>query len=159
MPDTAPPTMAAAAAVVTTPSATTADTTMDADTNPDDAVATTTNNTNNNNNNNKNNGAPTTQPPAKPREYNPRWKGYVYIGIASLINFCSISNIPREYKRAYWVSSMCFGVVTFGLALLVLLQDRSQKCLSPFYYTKAKDGYFEGYTLALSVVWWIIGCV
>jgi hypothetical protein len=139
MPDTAAPEPPAADATSATPAAT-ADST-------EAATSTTPPN---------NNGPP---PKAKPRDYNPRWKGYVYIGIASLINFCSISNIPREYKRAYWISSMCFGVFTFALAILVLIQDRSQKCLKPFYYTKAKNGYFEGYTLCFSVVWWVIGYV
>jgi hypothetical protein len=153
MSDTAAPETAAAA---TTPAAT-----ASADTDNDtDAAA---NNNNNNNTKTKKNAAATRkQKPPKPPDYNPRWKGYVYIGIASLINFCSISNIPAgdyKYSRSYWVSSMCFGVLTFTLAILVLIQDRSHKCLKPFYYTNAKDGYFEGYTLCGCVVWWIIGYV
>jgi hypothetical protein len=94
---------------------------------------------------------------AKKAEYNPRWKGYVYILLSSLINFCSIANIPKEYRRGYWVASMIFGGFTFSFVALVLLQDRSQRCLKPFHYTKAKDGYFEGYALAFCVVWWIAG--
>jgi hypothetical protein len=110
-------------------------------------------------NNNNNNSTPQNKKKAKPHDYNPRWKGYVYISIASLVNFCSISNIPGEYERSYWVGTICFGVLTFALAILVLIQDRSQKCLKPFYYSMAKDGYFEGYTLCFTVVWWIAGYV
>lgn len=52
---------------------------------------------------------------------------------------------------------MAFGLTTFGFAVLVLIQDRSQRCLETFHFTKAKDGYFEGGTLLLCVLWWIIG--
>lgn len=52
---------------------------------------------------------------------------------------------------------MTFGLLTFAIAVLVLLQDRSQRCLEPFHFTKAKDGYMEGATLAFCVLWWIVG--
>lgn len=52
---------------------------------------------------------------------------------------------------------MAFGVVTFTLSVLILIQDRSQKCLETFHFTKAREGYFEGGTLATFVAWWIVG--
>ena len=91
-------------------------------------------------------------------EYNPRWKGYVYMAIASLVNFASISDIPRlERVQSSWVAGMAFGVSTFALSILILLHDRSQKCVTTFHYTKASNGYFEGYVLLFCVVWWVGG--
>ena len=52
---------------------------------------------------------------------------------------------------------MAFGLLTFTVAVLVLMQDRSQRCLEPFHFTKAKDGYVEGGTLLFCVLWWIVG--
>jgi hypothetical protein len=68
-----------------------------------------------------------------------------------------ISSISRSDRRSYWAFSMGFGLGTFALAILVLLQDRSQRCLEAFHFTKSKDGYFEGATLVICVLWWIIG--
>jgi hypothetical protein len=93
----------------------------------------------------------------KPIEFNPRWKGYVFIGLSSLVNFASISNIPGEERKSYWAASMTFGLLTFAFAVLVLLQDRSQKCLGAFHFTKMYDGYFEGATLVFTLLWWIVG--
>jgi hypothetical protein len=77
-------------------------------------------------------------------EFNPRWKGYVFIALTSLVNFASISNIPRGDRRNYWAATMSFGLLTFVVAVVVLIHDRSQKCLETFHYTKANNGYFEG---------------
>ena len=85
----------------------------------------------------------------KPNEFNPRWKGYLYIGFASLLNFASISQVPKGDRQTYWAASMVFGVFTFLMSFLVLAQDRSQRCLDKFNYSKARDGYFEGYALVL----------
>ena len=52
---------------------------------------------------------------------------------------------------------MTFGLVTFSLAVLIVVHDRSQKCMDTFHFTKAKDGYVEGMTLVLCVLWWIVG--
>ena len=73
----------------------------------------------------------------KPIEYNPRWKGYVYIGLASLINFSSIANIQVVaeggfVQRGSTFASMSYGFVTFVLSILILIQDRSQKCIESF---------------------------
>ena len=100
----------------------------------------------------------------KPIEYNPRWKGYVYIGLASLINFSSIANIQVVaeggfVQRGSTFASMSYGFVTFVLSILILIQDRSQKCIESFHYTKSFNGYFEGYTLLVCVLWWIVGYV
>ena len=50
----------------------------------------------------------------KPPEFNPRWKGYLYIGFSSLLNFASISQVPSQDRRSYWAASMIFGIFTFG---------------------------------------------
>ena len=91
----------------------------------------------------------------KPVEYNPRWQGYVYISLCSLVNFASISNIKQGSRS--WVASIVFGVFSFAVSTMVLIQDRSQKCLTPLHYTKARDGYLEGYTLSFMALWWIVG--
>lgn len=69
----------------------------------------------------------------------------------------SISSIPLEDRRNYWSATMTFGLTTFSLALFILTQDRSQRCIDTFHFTKAKDGYVEGVTLLLCVLWWIVG--
>jgi len=101
---------------------------------------------NNNNNNNK-------EEKQEPIEYNPRLMGYLCIIMFSATNFACIS-IIREHGS---VGGVAFGVLTFLIASLVLLQDRSQKLLDYFNYTKAKDGYVEGCVLLFMVVWWIVG--
>lgn len=93
----------------------------------------------------------------KPPEFNPRWKGYVYLGLTSLVNFASISSIERWERQRYWAASMAFGLLTFAIAVLVLMQDRSQRCLESFHFTKAKNGNVEGGTLLFCVLWWIVG--
>jgi hypothetical protein len=99
----------------------------------------------------------------KNSEYNPRWKGYVFIALTSLINFCSISTVKQRTKQQdddtleLWAGSLVFGLFTFTLSLLVLLQDRSQMCLSIFHYINARNGTVEGYTLVLMTLWWIVG--
>ena len=90
-------------------------------------------------------------------EYNPRWKGYLLIGLTSLLNFAAISSVPVEDRREYWILSMTFGIFTFVLSFLILGQDRSQKFISKFHYTKAREGYLEGYVLLFFVLWWFFG--
>jgi hypothetical protein len=103
---------------------------------------------------------PPQQPPPKPREYNPRWKGYLYMALTSLVNFGSISNVAADNRnRGSLALGMSFGMLTFVLPILILLQDRSQKCLEPFHFTKAMNGRVEGYTLLFCVLWWVVGCV
>lgn len=100
---------------------------------------------------------------AKETDFNPRWMGYVYILVSSLVNFASVSNLDiHENPEFYgmYQASLFFGVTTFSLAILILVVDRFQSCcdLSDDYnYTKAKDGKVEGYTLALLSFFWIFG--
>lgn len=96
-------------------------------------------------------------PNKKQKEHNPRWKGYVFITITSLINLCSISTVNEDIKleSAYWAATLVFGLVTFTLALLVLLQDRV--CIDLFHYQKIKNGKLEAGTLIFMTVWWIVG--
>lgn len=76
----------------------------------------------------------------------------------SLLNFASIAKVPSELRAEYFGASVAFGVVSFAVSLLVLLQDRSQRMLiSKLPYTKARDGYVEGCTLASMAVWWVFG--
>ena len=88
----------------------------------------------------------------KPKEINPRWKGYVCILLTSLVAFASTSNVPSSKISAVGYS-ISVGAVTFTISLLVLILDRFH-CAD---YTKAFNGYFEGCTLMFCVVWWIAG--
>ena len=111
----------------------------------------------------------------EPIEYNPRWMGYTLIACCSLLNYVCISTIPSERtsrdalvgddsttrrndRLGAWPA--VFGVVTFLIPALILIQDRSQSqftFIKQFHYTKVKQGYFEGAILLFMVLWWIIG--
>lgn len=108
------------------------------------------------------------KPPAKPTEFNPRWKGYLYIMISSLVNFASISNLDVADENSFrgdYVFSLLLGVTTFIGAVLILVTDRFQYCCSgsnsdnedKWNYTKGLDGKLEGYTLVAFTLWWVIG--
>jgi hypothetical protein len=88
----------------------------------------------------------------KPKEINPRWKGYVCILFTSLVSFASTTNVPSSEISAVGYS-ISVGAVTFTISLLVLILDRFH-CVD---YTKAFNGYFEGCTLLFCVLWWIAG--
>eukprot|EP00536_Pseudo-nitzschia_multiseries_P015009 jgi/Psemu1/246524/estExt_Genewise1.C_8040005 len=91
-------------------------------------------------------------------EYNARWFGYLSIIFFSAINFACISNVDPLYETQFVnVAGAMFGVLTFIIASLVLIQDRSQKLLDYFHYTKSRNGYAEGAVLLFMVVWWIVG--
>lgn len=91
-------------------------------------------------------------------EYNERWMGYLSIIICSGINFICISIVNPHYEdQIQSVVGVVFGVLTFLIACLVLLQDRSQRLLDYFHYMKARNGCVEGGVLMFMVVWWIIG--
>lgn len=92
-------------------------------------------------------------------EYNPRWKGYVYIIITSLVALSSISNIPKEVKRSHWATTVGISSITFSVSLLILAFDRFQCCNSKCNFMKAKDGKLEGSVLLLFVLFWIVGYV
>mmetsp|Transcript_14188 Transcript_14188/g.32999 ORF Transcript_14188/g.32999 Transcript_14188/m.32999 type:complete len:195 (+) Transcript_14188:44-628(+) len=91
-------------------------------------------------------------------EYNKRWMGYLSIMMCSGINFICIAIVDPEYKEQFErVIGVAFGVFPFLIACLVLIQDRSQRLLDYFHYTKARNGYVEGGVLTLLVMWWIVG--
>jgi hypothetical protein len=97
--------------------------------------------------------------PKKPPEYNPRWKGYCFILIASLVNFSAITSIPNQNTNFEGVWGLCvsFGSFTFLFSVLVLFFDRTQLGVESFNYTKARDANFEGFSLLFLTLWWIIG--
>jgi hypothetical protein len=98
--------------------------------------------------------------PKEPIEYNPRWRGYLFIMMFSFINFISIGNVPETLRKSIWVLSMVFGTLTFILSIVILTQDRSQSKLlliEQFHYMKKNNGTIEGCTLLFMVLWWIIG--
>jgi hypothetical protein len=96
------------------------------------------------------------QKDAKPREYNPRWKGYVFIIISTLVCISSCSSLNMDLKQGPWATAVAFASMTFGVSLLVLFFDRFQCCTAVFNYTKALDGKLEGYVLGLFVILWIV---
>jgi hypothetical protein len=121
----------------------------------EDVVAEQDNDNDANNNNNNNN-----IPPKEPIEYNPRWRGYLFIMMFSFINFISIANVPETLRKSIWVLTMIFGTLTFTLSLLILIQDRSQSKLlfiEQFHYMKNNNGTIEGCTLLFMVIYWIVG--
>jgi hypothetical protein len=103
-------------------------------------------------------------------EFNPRWKGYLYIWISSLVNFAAISGMDiddyPQFNGTLQVG-LVFGTSTFALASLIILLDRFQHCCccgdkegkksDRFNYTKSMDGKIEGYTLLGLTIWWIVG--
>lgn len=91
-------------------------------------------------------------------EYNPRWKGYVYIILSSLVALSSISNVPKEVKRSHWATSMAISSITFSVSLLIIIFDRFQ-CFKMCNFTKAADGKVEGCVLLFFVIIWIVGYV
>ena len=103
----------------------------------------------------------------QPREFNPRWNGYLYILVASLVNFASISNLDIEEKPQFhgmYQVSIVFGAASFIISAAVLVLDRFQSCCdsqtaSKFNFAKAMDGKIEGYTLAALTIWWVFGYV
>lgn len=91
-------------------------------------------------------------------EYNQRWFGYLCVAFFSSINFACISNVePLDDAQFGNMIGVAFGVLTFIIASLVLIQDRSRKLLDYFHYTKLKNGYVEGSVLLFMVVWWSVG--
>ena len=103
-------------------------------------------------------GAASTKENTSKPEYNPRWKGYVYIIISSLVALSSISNVPKEVTRSHWATSVAISSITFAVSLLILAFDRCQ-CNKKFNFMKAYDGKVEGSVLILFVLFWIVGYV
>jgi hypothetical protein len=93
----------------------------------------------------------------KPRDYNPRCKGYIYICLSSLVNLSAISNIKDRYFDGNWGFCLSFGWTTFIASLLILFFDRTGYGHDTFNYTKAYDGKVEGYALLFFTLWWIVG--
>ena len=102
---------------------------------------------------------PSSPPPEEkePIEYNPRWMGYAYILLASLVNFCACANVPDVQRATFWYLSIAFGVLTFCISALIILQDWLQPWIKLPNVVKMRDGYAEGYILIFMVVWWIVG--
>jgi uncharacterized membrane protein len=94
----------------------------------------------------------------KPREYNPRWKGYTLICITSLITLSSVSTtaVTNKFQGSPGMA-VAWGVITFVLSLAVIVLDRFQCLADRFNYTKAMNGRLEGYTLLGTVIFWIVG--
>jgi hypothetical protein len=94
----------------------------------------------------------------KPREYNPRWRGYTLICITSLITLSSVSTTAVNTKfQGHPGMAVAWGVITFALSLAIIVLDRFQCLAERFNYTKAMNGRLEGYTLLGMFVFWIVG--
>ena len=94
--------------------------------------------------------ATATVPAPPPREYNPRWKGYVGILLSSLINFSAVSNIHEAPAGP----ALTFGIILFAFALAVLVTDRVG---NKDWYTSTWDGKLEGYALLTFTVYAVTG--
>lgn len=92
-------------------------------------------------------------------EYNPRWKGYVYIIVTSLVALSSISNVPKEVKRGHWATTVGIASTTFSVSLLILAFDRFQCCKDKCNFAKTWDGKLEGSVLLLFFLFWVVGYV
>lgn len=110
-------------------------------------------------------------------EKNPRWRGYLYILIGSLVNWASVSNVDEDWHADYQGSrsgSLVFGIITFALVIIILVYDNCQsffwkhciksddndeKNVDKYNFTKAMDGKAEGGVLLFFTLWWIIGYV
>jgi hypothetical protein len=95
---------------------------------------------------------------AKPDDYNPRWKGYSYIALSSLINFATISNIDKDTDvESLWGVSLSFGIVLFVYSFVIVVTDRLQLGVEVFNYPKIWDGKLEGYSLLCLTAYSIVG--
>lgn len=57
-------------------------------------------------------------------QYNQRWKGYLSIALASLVNFSSVSGIKVKFSLKDERFVAIFGVVTFVASAVILILDR-----------------------------------
>ena len=57
-------------------------------------------------------------------QYNQRWKGYLSILLASLVNFSSVSGIKVKFSLKDERFVAIFGVVTFVASAVILFLDR-----------------------------------
>lgn len=68
------------------------------------------------------------------------------------MNDCLFANTP-----CFTTNSLFFGIFTFGIILAILVLDRTQLFVDKFNYSKAMDGYFEGYFLLFLTFFWLFG--
>jgi hypothetical protein len=97
-----------------------------------------------------------TAPP--PPDHNPRWKGYTFILLSSLINIASVRSIPADNSlmQGRRGVALSFGIVTFIYSLCVLVTDRLQLGVEKFHYMKVWDGVLEGVCLCIGTLYSVV---
>eukprot|EP00978_Attheya_sp_CCMP212_P000931 scaffold1983_cov45-Attheya_sp.AAC.1 len=97
-------------------------------------------------------------PHEPPREYNPRWSGYLFLTLFSLASFASVADIQERMNATEWSMSVSFGVVSFVFSPIIIFFDYSDYLSKEIFdLKKAKDGKVEGCILLFLVLWWIAG--
>ena len=103
----------------------------------------------------------------QPLDYNKKWKSYILICVTSLTNFVSIGeafdcDCSHHYVNgAHPNLNYMFGVVSFTVALLILLFDLVGfiRHKVKFDFKSLMTGKVEGLTLFILVLWWISGVI
>ncbi|KAL9187197.1 hypothetical protein ACHAXT_010917 [Thalassiosira profunda] len=100
---------------------------------------------------------------AQSRAYNPKWRCYLLICVASLTNFVSVretrnADLEAHYHLAH-TNMDVFGMVTFGASLLILILDLIGFVRNKFDFQTLKDGKVEGCTIFLFLLWWTGGVI
>jgi hypothetical protein len=85
-----------------------------------------------------------------PAQYNPRWRGYIYIAFWSLVCFSSLSNVKRAHQEA----AICIALeaIIFTASMIILLLDRFTYFSKSFLFHKSMNGKLEGFIL----LWFVI---
>jgi uncharacterized membrane protein len=98
----------------------------------------------------------------KKMDINPRWKGYYFMVLTSLINFSSVANVNTNVDKAI---SLSFGIVLFVFSLTVLILEwisaasstNNNNTENKFQYAQAYDGKLEGSCLLVTTLYAIVG--
>jgi hypothetical protein len=108
--------------------------------------------------NNKSSAPPPPPPPPPPPDHNPRWKGYTFILLSSLINYASLCSISADDSvvQGRRGVALSFGIVTFIFSLCILVVDRLQLGVDKIHYMKVWDGALEGICLCIGTLYSVV---
>jgi hypothetical protein len=125
-------------------------------------------------NNNSRSKKDKSKPDLPPYNLNPRWRGYCLLALFSTICLGSVSQVKNLSISIYDpdgnpIAGIVIGSLSLGIALLVLLHELIQHCISlgvvdfgspnarMFDFKVLAGGKVEGFVLALIMLLWIIG--